>query len=115
MKLELSLKNLSDLDMGKVDAAFRREVGRVLADIADRPEDSTARTVQLQLALTPVGKDGDIAAGEFTLMSKVPPRRTRPYEFGIRQMKGQHTAVFNSESLDDVRQGTLDEAREEKP
>lgn len=108
MKMRLTLETLKDLDLGKVNAAFDRELAHVVKDCIDRPDDRTARTVSLELAVTPEAEGGvcEVVNGEFTIKSKVPPRRSRRYEMAV---KPTGVALINPESPDAVRQMTLDE------
>lgn len=114
-KLQLSLANIGQIDLGKIQAAFDVEVRRCLGDCEDRPADRTPRVVSLNLSITPVG-DGaacELAEAEFTMTSKVPPRRSKPYQVSIRKTARGVVGVFNDESPEDARQGTLDELNSE--
>jgi len=105
----LSLAELKNLDLGKVEAAFRVELGKIVADLCDRPEDPTKRTLSLKLSLWPE----DVVAGAtetvsvvFTLESRIPKRTTRVHNMRV---SGDKCLVFNSESPDNPDQRTLDE------
>lgn len=107
MALQLfTLETLGELDMGKATKAFEHELRRCVQDCIDRPADSNARTVTLQMTLKPVpeGDVCDTVSGEFEIKGKVPARRTRLYSFGVKKTGG---LVFNADSPDDVAQQTL--------
>ena len=105
--IPLTLDALKDLDNGKVDAAFQRELRHAIADCMDRPGDANARTVGLAAKITPVVDDDGSCSGacvEFTVKSKVPDRKSRPYSFGINK-KGH--LFFSDESPENVGQYTF--------
>ena len=105
----LTLESLNDLDDGRVSVAFMLELKRAVADCQDRPGDKNARTVTLDLKLTPIVDDDgscDGAHGEFHIKSKVPQRKSKPYQFEVR--KGGHL-VYNSNNAENPEQTTLDD------
>lgn len=111
--LQLDLASLNDLDDGRVAVAFMHELKRAVSDCIDRPGDKNARTVSLELKITPV-VDADSgqceeAHGEFQIKSKVPQRKSKTYSFGIR--KGGMLA-FNSNSPEQVDQRTIFDGKE---
>jgi hypothetical protein len=108
MKIKLTLDTLKSLDMGKISAAFDHELRHVVKDCIDRPGDESTRTVALQMTVKPEPSDGvcDTVMCEFTVTSKVPPRRSRQFQL---QAHARGDVLVNTESPDDVRQGTLDE------
>ena len=104
---QLSLETLRDLDMGKVMEAFNLHIARASRDCMDRPGDSKARSVTLQLALVPVLEpDGscDQVKAQVHISSKVPTHRTKVYSLGLRR---NGALVFNPDSPDDINQTTL--------
>jgi len=109
---ELTLATLKDqLEGGRVGAAFDLELKRCIDDCVDRPGDSNARKVTIELAIVPVLGDGgfcDEARGVLKVTSSVPKRKTKPISFGIRKSKGGHQLVFNDLSEDDINQRTID-------
>lgn len=109
MKQPLKLSNLKNLDLGKVDAAFTNEVKKVVADMVDRPGDSTPRSIVLKFDFTPEAINGvcETAGVEFALHTKLPPKKTRRYSMGVHPAGG---LIFNPESPENVHQGTLDES-----
>lgn len=107
-QLELTLSNLKELDLGKVDALFRRAVQSVVADMVGRPNDTSKRVITVDFAFTPISADGvvDEARMEAMCKVKIAPQRTREYSIGI----GPGKAVFSADSPDNVRQMTLSDA-----
>lgn len=103
----LTLKSLADLDLGKGAEAFQRHLRRAIEDCMDRPADTTARKVTLEISVVPVmeqGGDCTEVAAQIHCASKVPPHRTKIYSMGVR--KGGHL-VFNPDSPDDINQTTF--------
>lgn len=112
MKIKLTMESLSVLDQGKVRAAVDKELRHVLADLSDRPGEKSARTVSIDIKLTPEQDESGVAVTgqlEVEVSSSVPKRRTRSYQFEIHEAAGGTQALFNDVSRTDVRQGTLDE------
>lgn len=107
MKQKLTLASIKDLDNGRLSEAFRQELGHVVKDCYDRPNDGTARKVALTFSVTPKGEGGEAVEVELEIKSTVPPRRSRPFEMAVHPREGD--LIFNSDSPDDIRQGTLDE------
>lgn len=86
--LQLTLATLGDLDYGKAQEAFNVCLRRAVADISDRPADSTARTVTLQFTMTPVVEpSGDCTEVEMEIdcKAKIPAYRTKKLSLGIRR------------------------------
>lgn len=110
--VELTLKSLEELDDGRVSKAFAHELRRAVQDCLDRPRDKKARTVTLELSLTPcVTDEGGIieatgADGEFSIKSKVPTRKSKTYSFKANK-KGQ--LAYSSESPENADQLTFDD------
>lgn len=104
-----SLAQLVNLDLGKVDTAFRHELQRAIADIEDRPENEKPRVVTLKMALKPEevvqGQAETVAAG-FQISLDVPKKHTRIYSMRVMQ---NHELLFNAESPENPNQLSLDE------
>ncbi len=101
------LKNLHQLEGGKVAQAFNKHVARASSDCYDRPGDSKPRVVLLQIEIIPVqdqhGNCDDVLIHVQTT-SKVPPHRTNP----INARLGTNGVLkLNLDSPDDVDQGSL--------
>ena len=112
-KMQLTLANLPELDLGKVDAAFTRHLARAVADCTDRPGDPTARKVVIEFQLKPArDQTGDCStiSLEAQIHSKVPAHRSRTFEC---TPQGTFLA-FNAESPDDVEQRTFTDLKEEQ-
>jgi len=109
---EFSLESLIELDGGRVPVAFNQAVVRLLKDCEDRPNDSKARKVTVELSLKPIGDEHgnlDEVKGSFKVKDTVPERETKEYSFGVRKRSGQPVLVFNDMSDDDVNQKTIDD------
>lgn len=105
--VQLTLDSLVNLDLGKGAEAFNRHLRRAVEDCMDRPADTTARKVQLEISLIPImeqGGDCVEVSAQIHAASKVPPHRTKLYSMGVR--KGG-ILVFNPDSPDNVNQSTF--------
>jgi hypothetical protein len=102
----LTLANLKDLDLGKIDEAFQRHLARAAIDCMDRPTESKPRVVTLQFEVVPVEVDGDCdeVVVRIQTTSKVPTHKTRPYSLAPRR---NGALVFNPDSPTNVAQGTF--------
>jgi hypothetical protein len=107
--MQLTIESLKDLDAGRVKAMFDHELKRAVLDCFDRPGDKNARSVVLNLKLTPIiGENGDCdgVAGEFSCKGNVPTRRSKTYEFNVNR-NGQ--LAFSSSSPTDRDQTTIED------
>lgn len=112
MRTVLGLDTLNILDNGKLVKAFGIEMKRLVQDCVDRPGDSTARKLSMEITITPQQEaDGSCerATAEVQMIGKTPPRRSKPYEIMVTP-SGQ--AIINPENHTSVMQGTLDELSE---
>lgn len=104
-----SLSALSDLDDGRVRAAFEQAIARCETDCKDRPAVTDSRKVTLSVTLSPiVGEDGEMESCnlQFQVLDSVPKRKSKVYN-----MKATRAGlVFNELSPDDIHQMTLDQA-----
>lgn len=108
-KVQLSLANLKELGNGVLDAAFRKDLEFCIRDCVDRPADRRPRKVALVMAIEPViEEDGtcETVSAEFEVRAAIPTRRSRKYSLSA---KASGACWFNSESQDDVKQGTFDQ------
>jgi hypothetical protein len=113
MVRNLSLKTIADLDLGRLDAAFRREMDRVVEDLNARPDDKSKRKIAVVFEIMPEElAQGllDTVAVQCTIASKLPHRRSRAYSM---RATADNQLQFSSESPDDPRQMTLDQAATE--
>jgi len=114
MRQKLTLGTLKDLDFGKAESAFQAELDKVVADVQDRPNDPTNRSVTLTVLVKPEQVEHGTAETcqvQLQIRSKVPHRQTREYS-----MKTSTAAelVFNSEAPENANQMTLDELGQNK-
>lgn len=112
---QMSLESLNSLDDGRVSMAFLHELKRAVADCMDRPGDKTAREVSLVFKLKPIIDEStgqcDMVNGDFKIKSKVPERKSKTYNFGVRK-GGQ--LVFNENSPQAVDQKTIFDGDEDE-
>lgn len=102
------LAGLKDFDLGKIDAAFRKELHAVVMDMVDRPDEKAARKVTLEIELIPQRAAGycETAMMRVIVSIKIPSPSSRTYEVGV-QKNGD--LVVNDLSPDNINQATLDE------
>ena len=116
-RMMLGLSTLKDLDSGKADVAFRKELEKVARDILDRQGEKAARSVTLKVILKPIiPENGDVESVfvEFEIDSKMPVRRTAPREALAVTTRGQ--MVFSALFADDEEEQPLsDEQRPARP
>jgi len=108
-RCKFTVSQLINLDLGKVDTAVRHELEKVVADIRDRPELATARRVRLTIDVEPedvVQGQADTVSVLFSIEGRIPKRQTRKYSMLVGQ---GNELLFNAESPEEPRQGTLDE------
>jgi len=107
---QLKLATLPDIDGGKLAAAFDISLDAAIQDCLDRSSDTRARKVCLEITIKPNPDEGvtDLIDVEGKIIAKVPARQSRIYQM---QTHPTGRAFFNPASHDDVRQGTLDEAK----
>lgn len=109
MKKALSLESLKDIDQGKIAVALEHELSKIGRDLNDRPGDKSIRTLSMQVAFVPVMDDSGVcyqANVEFTVQSKLPPKRSRPYQMEVRPSGAM---LFNPETPEDVNQTTIED------
>lgn len=81
------LKELAEIDGGRVAAVFANHLKRAVSDIEDRPGDTKPREVNLKLKLVPdTGVDGCLDAVKMQVQctSTIPQHRSKKYDFGVR-------------------------------
>lgn len=109
MRTKLSINNLSQLDE-RLDLSVSKEMRKIADDLSQRPGDNSPRELSIKVTFTPQQNElgnCDAANVEFTINSKLPPRRSATYNV---EVKGNGTLEFNGASPDNVNQRTLDEA-----
>ncbi len=106
-RCKLSLASLAELDLGKVDGAFKAQLRHVMADLVDRPEEKKERTVTLKMSVVPEEVSRgvlDSVRVSFQLGSKVPGLQSKNYSM-LASAKG---LSFNADSLNDAKQLTFE-------
>lgn len=109
IKMELTLDSLKDLDYGKVQVAFQRHIERAVADCMDRPGDTSTRKVMLTCLLAPSEDQsgvGDYVDLQCHVVSKLPAHKSRVFQGKPRLRGGNAQLMFDTDSPDDVEQGT---------
>ena len=102
-----TLENLEHLDLGKAKEAFNMQIKRIAADCLDRPGDTNARKVTLEVVAKPVPDvDGTCERVKLQIQvtSKIPSMRTRVYDLGIRR---NGVLVFSEDSPENIDQATM--------
>ena len=110
---QLKLQTLADFNGGKVAAAFDHHVKRVIEDCDDRPGETKARKITLEVEVVPrILQDGAATDCEITakVKSTVPAHIAAPV---VCQIRRGGIAAFNDLSEDNPHQRTLDEIGEE--
>lgn len=105
---EVDFGSLQILDDGKPNIALRKHLQRACQDCQDRPNDTTARKVTVEISFVPViEQDGDCTDAwmQVKLKSSIPDHKTKPYSVGLRR---NNMFVFSENSLGNVNQSTLD-------
>lgn len=109
----LDLRALGEFDGGRLASAFDLELAKVVHDLSDKPGDTTARKLILQIDFSPVAPSGvidDVKVG-IQVHAKVPSQKSRTYSMTVR---AGERLMFNDESADNAKQGTLDELDDRK-
>lgn len=105
-----SLDKLKDFDGGKMLAAFGEEMKYAAMSCNDRPNDKSPRKVTLEFSLTPVVEPNTGACEGVKLTmkakSKVPERKSKAYELGIR---ANGSLLFSNANPENVNQRHIDE------
>jgi len=104
---KLSLASLADLDLGKVDVAFRATLQHILADLKNRPAEKKDRSITVKVVFSPeeiTAGSLDTVCVSFEISAKVPGLRSRMYSM----LAGKDGLTFDAESLDDAKQLTFE-------
>lgn len=108
---ELKLEDLMNLDDGRVAITFKEALKQIVSDCTDRPGDKSPRIVSLNLQIVPIVDvqtgQCDLVNGEFKIVCKVPDRRSKTYQFGVRKSSNGAMLVFNQHSPQSVNQQTV--------
>ena len=101
---ELSLESIMQLGDGSVAIAWHQALQRSLHDCcSDRPGVDKPRKVTLEMDVVPVIDEAgfsDEVNATFQVKESIPARKSRIYDFSVRQVKGKHAAVFSEVSAD---------------
>ncbi len=104
------LGQLAEIDGGRIAAALELEMKQAIHDCRDRPTESAARKVVLQVELKPTVYDGtgDLETINMTFQCKhtIPTRKSRSYNVGVKK---NGSLVYSEYAPDNVHQRTLDE------
>ena len=104
------LADVAELNEGAVDAIFKRALLQCVNDATDRPADGSARTITVQLSLTPVsGSEGILEEIQVGVQVKhsLPKQHTRSISMIPDAPSGGLS--FNDLAPENARQRTLDE------
>lgn len=110
---KLGLTTLKDLDLGKVETAFRLELQRVIEDLQARPEDKKERALTLKVSVLPEEIDrGQLETVKvvFQVAVRLPAPRSRDYSMLV----STDALTFNADSLDDAKQQTFTDSQEDE-
>lgn len=105
---KFDLAKLAEIDGGRIAIAFEQALKRVAMDCDDRPGEKKARTITLQLSISPkLDVDGlaDECDVQATVSDSVPKRKSKVYNMSMR--KGGHL-LFQPDSVDDHTQETME-------
>jgi hypothetical protein len=103
----LSLETLPRVDSGKVSAALELHLKRAAMDCKDRPNETKARSVLMQIDIIPVTDDKgvcDEVSAQFHFKSTVPSHKTKSISLAL---KANGSLRFSEENPDDYSQTTL--------
>jgi hypothetical protein len=104
---KFELKSLSEIDCGRINAAFEHALARCEADCRDRPGTAKTRKVALLINMIPLCDDkGELESVNITFQIKdaIPTRESKTYNMRA----DRRGLLFNELSPDDIRQGTID-------
>ena len=108
---ELTLANIVEL-APEIVAVFDSRLRLAAADCEDRSNDGKARTVTLEVKMTPVENPATRTADKvevaFSCSGKVPANQTQTYSVGLQKTRNGTMCLFNADSPDDVDQRTFD-------
>lgn len=97
---ELTLKDLPDLDGGRIAVAFDSAIRRAALDCEDRPGETRPRKVTLQCEVAPVCDDDGVCRDvhvSFQVKDAVPTRKSKVYSMALRK---QGMLVFSDVTSD---------------
>lgn len=107
---EFSLRELAEIDGGRIDAAFSLALARLADDVNDRPGDNRPRLLTMKIGLVPdPNEDGTIDAARLAveINEKTPARQSKPFDMGLRRRNGQTKLMYSPAAVDNHRQPGL--------
>lgn len=107
---ELTLTDIAEMDGGRIGVAMAHAINRAADDIYDRPGESKARKIVLEVLLTPeCGEDGECENVKMQAQVKdtIPSRKTRLYDLGVRRRNGRTSLVYSDAAPDNHMQPGL--------
>lgn len=109
--MQFRVENLKDVDGGRLAAVVNMAMKRLLEDCADRPRESAARKLTLELTFVPGYSDPNTHDLEtvyvgYGLKESFPAKKSGFINCSLRK---DHTLVFNDLAPDNAAQRTFDE------
>ncbi|MCP4571457.1 MAG: hypothetical protein GY838_03825 [bacterium] len=109
---ELTLGSLKDLDGGKPELLFAKQLAAVIFDCENRPNLNKAREINVKLKLTPVYDEelrvcDDVKVQFVFPGAKIPEKKSGEYTMAIRTGPNGKVLGFNPDALDDPHANTL--------
>lgn len=86
--LQLSLREIAEIDDGRINEAFTQAIRRIANDCDDRPGDDRPRKVTLEITFTPVCDEKgyvDSVKSQFQIKETIPTRKSKVMDFGLRK------------------------------
>lgn len=107
-KQPFTFESLCSMDGGRIAQTLEFEIAKIVGDLNDRPTETSARKVTLQIEFVPVATSGTIEEVKVSVQISraIPSKKTRGYSMG---MQGVDKLTYNDDSRGSVRQSTLDE------
>lgn len=104
VRLDLSLSNLDQLDLGVVDEMFKEALNYVGYDIRQRPREEKEREITIKFRFKPdvKSKDESEVLVEAEVSAKSPSFRSRTYRMDVEYDKAErtHKIKFNNNTPD---------------
>ena len=110
MLSEFSIRNIGDIDGGRIAAMIDESMRKCAADVCDGPADDRARKTTIEISQVPVVDRNSAAVRseiEVVVKTSLPSIRSSKIDMSAN---GAGVLRFNAASPDNVRQGTLDDA-----
>jgi len=104
------IQEIGELDDGRVAAMINKCIRSVVDDCANRPGVTESRSVGVRFEVVPLVGEEAVCTEviiEVVASTSLPKSRSKAIAMGVRP---QGMLVFNSASVESVRQGTLDQA-----